>query len=86
MAGCALHLIVTFLAFSSLVPFNVVATSRAISLLNGSHDIQALDDINQITTGEIAEEEFNYRRMDFESRDYPGPGANNRHKPPPGGD
>lgn len=40
----------------------------------------------QITTAEIVEEEFNYRRMDIQINDYPGPGANNRHKPPPGGD
>ncbi|CDP00346.1 unnamed protein product [Coffea canephora] len=81
MAGGALHLLVTFLALSFLLPLNALPTSRKMHLLYEKRAIQGLDGINKIKNAEVARDDITSRRMDVQVNDYPGPGANNRHTP-----
>ncbi|KAI5679015.1 hypothetical protein M9H77_09965 [Catharanthus roseus] len=87
-SSCALlHLLVIILlAFSCFFPFNAMATSRNMDLLYESQELPTFKDISQVEPSEMAElegEEFGSRRMDFQSNDYLGSGANNRHTPRP---
>lgn len=81
MAGGALHLLVTFLAFSFLLPLDAAPTSRTMHLLYEERAIQGADGINKIKNAEVERDEIPSRRMDIQVNDYPGPGANNRHTP-----
>ncbi|KAI3452849.1 hypothetical protein Pfo_009512 [Paulownia fortunei] len=91
MAGNALNLFVTILAFYFLISLVDLPTSRAIHLLHERQAIPSPEDTLQMNkaenlreTMEMVEDEFFHSRMDFEiNRDYPGSGANNRHTPNP---
>ncbi|KAK6116456.1 hypothetical protein DH2020_049918 [Rehmannia glutinosa] len=98
MAGNALHLFVTVLAFSFLASLIGLSSSSkystlcwAINLVHERQGIPSPEDTLQMNKAEnpggnmeIVENEVIHGRMDFEiNRDYPGSGANNRHTPYP---
>ncbi|KAL8132236.1 hypothetical protein AgCh_007933 [Apium graveolens] len=72
-------LLVMFLCLSSLLcSFSAVPTSR---VLKSDEDTLALQDLQAQEVTEGGEMLVVEGRMDFESADYPGTGANNRHDP-----
>ncbi|KAK1365867.1 Cyclin/Brf1-like TBP-binding protein [Heracleum sosnowskyi] len=83
--SCLVHLLLLLLAFSLLLSAtSAVPSSRSLKSMK---DVSALQDLHaDEVMGEKGElivvEEFAVEgRMDLESTDYPGTGANNRHDP-----
>ncbi|XP_016442365.1 uncharacterized protein LOC107767789 [Nicotiana tabacum] len=85
MAGNnALLLLIALLAISNIFSFNAAPISRNTRLfLHENQELPPPAYTNQMMKLEAMEEEFINGRMDLESHDYPGSGANNRHTPRP---
>ncbi|KAF8389776.1 hypothetical protein HHK36_024295 [Tetracentron sinense] len=77
----ALHLLVILLSFSHLMSLNAVPIASIGNLLDETQGLVASENTQQANTEETWEEEFVNGRMDFEKKDYSGPGANDRHTP-----
>ncbi|KAG9458524.1 hypothetical protein H6P81_003032 [Aristolochia fimbriata] len=76
-----LALLIIFMGFSHLVSVRAVPASRSFVLLGNRDPLGEI--LDQMSTEEamLLEEDFVRGRMDIESTDYPGSGANNRHDP-----
>ncbi|XP_008792511.2 uncharacterized protein LOC103709093 isoform X1 [Phoenix dactylifera] len=62
-----------------LLPLGAVPLSRSLALGNKEPQLPEVTDQAMVREVRMMEEEI--ARMDIESNDYPGSGANNRHDP-----
>ncbi|XP_058077334.1 uncharacterized protein LOC131225759 [Magnolia sinica] len=89
MGKRSLHLLVILLGFSHLIALNATPLTRTQKMLQDPQGLVASGNSQKTTTEEAyawEHEDMINGRMDLESQDYPGSGANNRHTPrSPGG-
>ncbi|KAA8518348.1 hypothetical protein F0562_015769 [Nyssa sinensis] len=79
-----LRLLVLFLFLSFVLSTAAVPTSRSLKSIEEdptAQDFLAQGVMDMKTDGELLERQFIEGRMDLESNDYPGTGANNHHDP-----
>ncbi|XP_068657819.1 uncharacterized protein [Aristolochia californica] len=75
-----LALLIMFMGFSHLISVRAVPISRGFVSENQDPSVEILEQMNDEEVMPL-EEDFVHGRMEIESTDYPGSGANNRHDP-----